>query len=180
MGSSTPQRGLSDAPKPRSGASSRWLLTGALGAAAALLLSGAPLCPLAGWVGVPCPGCGLTRASLALLEGDVTAAVQLHPLVFVAAPAFLLLVGGTILSALRSRGDAAAPAPLGGDPSRWWNVAAGALVAALLGVWVLRFLGYFGGPVPVTTYSEWWRGHTPPNEPKPAMAPVGTDGPSLP
>jgi hypothetical protein len=31
------------------------------------------------------------------------------------------------------------------------------LMAATLGVWGARFFGYFGGPVPVETLSEWSR-----------------------
>ena len=35
-------------------------------------------------LGVPCPGCGLTRATLALLRFDFTKAFQFHPLVLLA------------------------------------------------------------------------------------------------
>jgi hypothetical protein len=88
----------------------------------------------------------------------VAAAVRLHPLVFVAAPAFLLLTGSALRGALGTPPQTTAPGRGLGRWARLWNFAAGALVVALLGVWVLRFLGYFGGPAPVTTYAEWWRG----------------------
>ena len=39
--------------------------------------------------GIPCPGCGLSRAYLALLHGHVVEAFYYHPLFFVVAP-FLL------------------------------------------------------------------------------------------
>jgi hypothetical protein len=29
------------------------------------------------------------------------------------------------------------------------------LLVAMLSVWLLRFAGYFGGPVPVVTLREW-------------------------
>ncbi len=40
----------------------------------------APPCPLHAWTGVPCPGCGSTRAALALLRGDVFGAFAWNPL----------------------------------------------------------------------------------------------------
>ena len=39
--------------------------------------------------GVPCPGCGLTRAWLAVFRGDFSAAFAWHPL-FWAAPVFII------------------------------------------------------------------------------------------
>jgi hypothetical protein len=40
---------------------------------------GPVLCPTRLLFGVPCPGCGLTRAFSCLWTGDVGAAVRLHP-----------------------------------------------------------------------------------------------------
>lgn len=42
-------------------------------------------------IGIPCPGCGLTRATLAFLRFDLTAAFRYHPLFWLVIP-FLLLV----------------------------------------------------------------------------------------
>ena len=39
-------------------------------------------CPINLLFGVPCPGCGLTRACLCLFRGDVYGAIAMHPLVF--------------------------------------------------------------------------------------------------
>lgn len=35
------------------------------------------------FLGIPCPGCGMTRALLALLRLDLAAAFSYHPLIFV-------------------------------------------------------------------------------------------------
>jgi hypothetical protein len=41
------------------------------------------LCPFALVTGTACPGCGLTRAAAALVQGDFGTALSFHPLVFV-------------------------------------------------------------------------------------------------
>lgn len=119
---------------------------------ALLVVSNAPLCPTAFFFGVPCPGCGLTRATLALLHGDLHAALRFHPLVPVLAPWMGAIVGQALLEYVRGT----PPAP----PERaWWarrtaRWLAGALFALLIGVWLARFAGYFGGPVPVESFRE--------------------------
>lgn len=116
-----------------------------------------PFCPLASIAGIPCPGCGLTRATLALAHGDVQHAFALHPLVFVLAPLFV----GAVLNAAWGfvRGPRANAKPRAWLASRTANVLGGALLALTLGVWGARFLGYFGGPAPVTTLSAWAHAH---------------------
>ena len=39
-------------------------------------------CPTRYLTGICCPGCGMTRATIHLLQGDVKTAVYYHPLVF--------------------------------------------------------------------------------------------------
>jgi hypothetical protein len=105
-----------------------------------------PVCPTATLFGIPCPGCGLTRATLALFRGDVAAALKFHPLVFVLTP---LVVGLTLNSAYQYvRGPRPTENP-GLVTSRAASLAAAVLLVGMLGVWGARFLGYFGGPVPV-------------------------------
>ncbi len=119
-----------------------------------------PLCPAAALFGLPCPGCGLTRASLAVLHGDFLAALHFHPLVFVLAPVYLLLVGAALVGFVRGPAPQLAREPRT-EPKRplsthvavTWIGAT--LLVLLLGVWGARFLGLFGGPVPVETLSEW-------------------------
>ena len=112
-----------------------------------------PLCPLAGSFGVPCPGCGLTRATLALLHGDVRNALHYHPLVLLVAPLVAILASAAAFELLR---DPTLP------PKRWLRLkartvsaAAAALFVLTLGVWLARFAGYLGGPVPVTSMRDW-------------------------
>lgn len=46
-----------------------------------------PRCLWKTWLGVSCPGCGLTRASLAILRGEFVEAWALHPWAFLLVPA---------------------------------------------------------------------------------------------
>jgi hypothetical protein len=91
---------------------------------------------------------------LALLHGDVRGALHLHPLVLLLAP---LVIGVAVVAAgslLRS------PRP---SPRRRAPIASGRTMTALatvvlvltIGVWLARFAGFFGGPVPVTSMREW-------------------------
>lgn len=132
------------------------LLLAVIGLAALAIGSGFPLCPMAGTFGVPCPGCGLTRATLALLRGDVSGALKLHPLVWLLTPLFVTFMGAATFELLR---DPETPR----RPSRVaWNARGVTLLAAFvlvmsLGVWLARFAGHFGGPVAVTSLSDWLR-----------------------
>jgi hypothetical protein len=60
----------------------------ALFALAALVVAGLPWrCPLLALTGIPCPTCGITRATRLALHGDFAAATRMHPLWFVVVPA---------------------------------------------------------------------------------------------
>ena len=115
------------------------------GVAALVVAARVPLCPTAALLHLPCPGCGMTRAGVALLHGDLAGALALHPLSVVAVP----LVGGLVAW------NAAAYVRSGTAPgltalhARWVTLATAALGAALIAVWIARFFGAFGGPVPV-------------------------------
>jgi len=59
-------------------------------------------CPVLQSLGIPCPGCGLTRATLLLLRGDVRASLTYHAF----APVFLLgfsIIGASALLPERPR-----------------------------------------------------------------------------
>lgn len=114
-------------------------------ALAALLALDVPLCPVAVIGRVPCPGCGLTRATTELLHGHLAEAVRLHPLAPVVSPLVIALVAYGLVHFVR---HGRWPAQSGRAGS--WVAAVGiALWALLLGVWLARFHGAFGGPVPV-------------------------------
>jgi hypothetical protein len=102
---------------------------------AGLALVPYPTCLLRLALGVPCPACGLTRAVLAAARLDLLAAERFHPLCLPLLAAFAVTVALAFFA-----GDAA------------WRRAVplitGAAGVALILVWVLRFAGFFGGPVP--------------------------------
>jgi len=100
-------------------------------------------CPVAELLGVPCPGCGLTRAVLALATGDVARALSVHPLSPVVVPFGAWLAHGELARNRRAATprQRRARASLGA-----------ALIALLLGVWLARFFGAFGGPVSVASH----------------------------
>jgi Protein of unknown function (DUF2752) len=53
------------------------------------------LCPLRGLVGLPCPGCGLTRAFCALSQGDLGSALAFNAF---ALPLALLMLGASAVA----------------------------------------------------------------------------------
>lgn len=65
-------------------------------------LPGAPLCAFHAVTGLPCPGCGMTRAFLALGRLDLRAAWAFNPLVFPLAALTALYAAGRVPRALRS------------------------------------------------------------------------------
>ncbi len=88
--------------------------------------------------GIPCPGCGMTRAWLTALRGDLAAAVAYHPL-FWAVP----VAGALVFAQERS--------------VRWHRAcvfAAGVLIAVFIVLWAVRLVLpadaglFFGGVAP--------------------------------
>lgn len=117
-----------------------------LAASALLLGSGRVECAFAKMLHAPCPACGSTRATLALLHLDLGQALRFNP----AAPVVVLLlavlaVRGVFLLARDGNVQALGEGKVGG-----WILRGlvGALVLEVV-VWALRFFGLFGGPVPV-------------------------------
>ena len=92
-------------------------------------------CPVRLALGVPCPGCGLTRGTLALLGGHPSAALAAHPLAPLALLVGLLLVTAALL-------PAGMAARLAAGVRRIEGAAPFDLLAAiaLIGVWLTRLV----------------------------------------
>ena len=99
------------------------------------------VCPIALVGRIPCPGCGLTRAALALVRGDLAEATRLNPLAVVVVPVSAALFSYGALRYVRD-----GRARLG---ERGPSIVGGALGLGLAIVWLLRWFGLFGGPVPI-------------------------------
>ncbi|WP_437330889.1 DUF2752 domain-containing protein [Sorangium sp. So ce381] len=144
-----------EASPPAPSALSRWSAAHArgraarLGTAAAVLgllvACGAPLCPFAIVTRHPCPGCGLTRATLALAHGHLADALRLHPLSPVMAPLVIAALAYNAAIYVKDGRIAAAE----GMQGAWVTRLGIALAILMLTVWIARFFGAFGGPVPV-------------------------------
>ncbi|MDX2051411.1 MAG: DUF2752 domain-containing protein [Polyangiaceae bacterium] len=138
-----------------------WLVLGTLALGAAVHFE-LPVCPTAAVFGVPCPGCGLTRATLALLAGDWAKAFHFHPLVLPLAPFALFLVASAALKDFAPSLGLGAAARLNNIvPKRLGKLLGGVLLATMIGVWLARFAGFLGGPVATTTIAEWLAEHQP-------------------
>lgn len=138
---------LSVTPPPLSVRLRRAALTAAFFAVLGGLLSAKAVpCAFAKMFHLPCPGCGSTRAVLALLDGDVGSMVRFNPI----GPVAAVLIGVLVVQAFASvlaRGDFRAV----GEGRVGLVVKRGLVVVVVLEVlvWIARFFGAFGGPVPV-------------------------------
>jgi len=84
----------------------------------------------------------MTRAARLVLHGELAAATRMHPLWFAVLPALAVLAGADVVGFARQGKWGIAL------ESAWTRRVGGVLVAALVVVWVARFFGAFGGPVP--------------------------------
>lgn len=133
-----------------SGVSFSWRKLGAVLApflviGAVFALTDLPLCPTRALFGVPCPGCGLTRASAALLRLDLVSVWRFHPLAPVLVPLVLFLLLRTTLVYAGAIGSGAWGA-LERLPRAVWFT----LIVSLVALWGVRLAGGLGGhPDPV-------------------------------
>ena len=113
-----------------------------IGAAVALVMLGGWRCPIDLAFGIPCPTCGITRATRLVLHGDFAAATHLHPLVWLAVPVVALLLSVETIGYVRTEKWGSSTRMRGS------NILMLGTAAALFALWVARFFGAFGGPVP--------------------------------
>ena len=104
-----------------------------------------PICPFAIVTRHPCPGCGLTRATLALAHGRVAEALHFHPLSPIMAPLVIAAIAYNAAIYVKDGRVAATESVQGA----WVTRLGVALAVLMVTVWVARFFGAFGGPVPV-------------------------------
>ena len=103
-------------------------------------------CAIATLFHVPCPGCGMTRALRLLASGQLDASLRMHPL------AVPVLLAGVLLAASTVSATATLGSPIRVHRTRFGRAAivvAMVVYGAALGLWGLRWFGYFGGPVQV-------------------------------
>jgi hypothetical protein len=122
------------------------LTAAAVAAFGALLYAKGVPCAFARIFRTPCPGCGSTRSAIALLHGDLDGVLHYNPL----GPVMAVFIGVLALQSLASvlvHGDFRGA----GEGRVGLVVKRGILVVGALEValWVARFFGALGGPVPV-------------------------------
>jgi hypothetical protein len=114
-----------------------------------------PVCPTRISFGVPCPGCGLTRATVAMMHLDVAGVLRFHPLAPILSPLVLWSFCKPVLVQLGwIKPEWLKKIPR--VPQAFWV----AIGLALLVLWIGRLAGYFGGhPDPIDlTQGIFYRG----------------------
>ena len=105
-----------------------------------------PICPSRVLFGLFCPGCGLTRGSLALLQGDLSGMLHYHPLAFLMGPMLAWIMLHGLLVELGRWKEGGKSDLLQSLPRAAWIT----IAVAFMGVWIARILGALGGlPDPV-------------------------------
>jgi len=108
--------------------------------ALALVFTGNWRCPVRLATGYPCPGCGMTRATLQALSGHFREATAWHPLVWVVVPLIAAYFVVEIVCWIRTRSFGASKRIPGA------RVVFYGTLALIVVVWIARFLGALGGP----------------------------------
>jgi hypothetical protein len=117
-----------------------WLLAPplALLVAAGAAWLGLVLCPFRLLTHLPCPGCGMTRAMLALCHGDLRAALIAHPL----SPFLAVALGVWWVNNLLAASGRPRLVTLPASAGRLWWLA----LAAALALWIARLAGWLPAP----------------------------------
>lgn len=83
-------------------------------------------CPIRYATGVPCPGCGMTRAWLSVLHGDLAAAFAYHPLFWAVPLAVALALARAVVRQKNFQ--------------RAFDIALAAIAAAIIALWIIRLI----------------------------------------
>lgn len=111
-----------------------------------MLASGSVPCAFAQTTHLPCPGCGSTRAVFALARGDLLGALRMNPL----GPLLAILVAVLgFLTTYHVLRDGNPNALTDSRIGRGLPKAVAAVALLEIALWITRFFGLFGGPVPV-------------------------------
>jgi len=93
-------------------------------------------CPLRTLTGVPCPFCGMTTATVAIIHGNWAAAAATNPFAYLAAA---LVVGTAPVLVARAAGQAPLPRPW----SEWARRRIGRVMAGLVALsWLFQLRRY--------------------------------------
>ena len=106
-------------------------------------LAGVPFwtCPIRAITGIPCPGCGLTRATFDLFRGDVYSSIKTHAFAPFFVFAFALLIAVLVLP--KEQGNSLIETIRGIElRTRLTPI----LLALLFFYWFLRILGFIPFP----------------------------------
>lgn len=103
----------------------------------ALVAAGLPgrPCPILAATGGPCPGCGLTHASVAFLRGDLRTSLTTNPMAPAVLIAVVLVLLSAVLPAARHAGFVGVVARIERATRITWIALAVMLIA-----WVLRLV----------------------------------------
>lgn len=102
-------------------------------------LSGKKICPLANMTGLPCPGCGLSRAAVLFIQGDFAGAWKMHPFFYF----FLILA---VVCGICRYGF--------GMTGKWMTKAAAAVGVGAVIFYIYRMYGYFPNEEPMVYRSN--------------------------
>ena len=89
-----------------------------------------PTCAFKNFTGLECPGCGMTRATHAALNGNFARAFHFNPVGMVILPLALIGFGLEVAGWVRGK-----PLPFRLNPGRWGSAF---LLVAITGWWILR------------------------------------------
>jgi hypothetical protein len=104
-------------------------------------------CFTAKYLHVPCPGCGATRSTLALLSLDFHGVLRFNPF----GPLLAAMLGFMLARMVYFIARDGTPSAMGdARPERIVSRVLLATFVVELAFWGLRFLGLFGGPCPVS------------------------------